>query len=117
MAQSVKLADEIMADTRKEAERQSRSVAGQITHWIKIGRAIERSKSFDYHRINAALDADLSPDRLTSEEQEVWFEEFAAKMTEPGPQETEFHAKRRKIGRGVGMSNSGDLVYGDMQDS
>lgn len=39
MAQSVKLSDEIMAFIRKEADLQSRSVAGQITHWVNIGRA------------------------------------------------------------------------------
>ena len=39
MAQSVKLADDIMALVRREADLHSRSVAGQITHWLKIGRA------------------------------------------------------------------------------
>ncbi|MBS3652065.1 hypothetical protein KEU06_26015, partial [Pseudaminobacter sp. 19-2017] len=34
MAQSVKLADDIMALVRREADLQSRSVAGQIAHWL-----------------------------------------------------------------------------------
>ena len=111
MAQSVKLADDIMAEIRKESKLQSRSVAGQITHWVRIGRMIEKSKAFDYKRIRDALEGKLSPDALTPGEQDVWFDQFTAKMTEPGAQENAFHAKRRKLGRGVGMSKSGELVY------
>lgn len=51
MAQSIKLSDEVMALVRREADLQSRSVAGQITHWLKIGRAIERSGTFDHARL------------------------------------------------------------------
>lgn len=111
MAQSVKLADEIMAEIRKESKLQSRSVAGQITHWVRIGRMIEKSEAFDYKRIRDALEGTLSPDALTPGEQDVWFDQFTAKMTEPGTQENAFYAKRRKLGRGVGMSKSGELVY------
>ena len=53
MAQSVKLGDELMNLVRRESALQSRSVAGQITHWARIGRAIDRSGNFDHAR-NAA---------------------------------------------------------------
>ena len=55
MAQSVKLSDDVMALVRRESELQSRSVAGQITHWLRIGRAIEKSGNFDHapHRRGA----------------------------------------------------------------
>lgn len=111
MAQSVKLADNIMAVVRRESNLQSRSVAGQITHWVNIGRAIEKSSAFDYRRINSALEAVLSPDDLTAEEQEVWFTQFAADMTVPSSEEHAHYTKRRKLGRGVGLSESGKLVY------
>ncbi len=111
MAQSVKLTDEIMAYVRRDAARQSRSVAGQVTHYIRIARVIEKSKTFDYQRIDQALDAELSPDDLTSEEQEVWFDQFATQMTKPGQQEKAFYNKRKKLGRGVGMKSSGELIY------
>ena len=113
MAQSVKLADNVMSIVRRESGLQSRSVAGQITHWINIGRAIERSNSFDYHHINAALAGDLSPDELSAEEQEVWFAQFADDVTEPTTQEQEFFAKRRELGRGVGLNDQGNLIYQD----
>jgi len=111
MAQSVKLSDNVMTYVRKESSLQSRSVAGQVTHWINIGRAIEKSGSFDFRRVNNVLRAALSPDELTPEEQEVWFEQFTAEMTEPTEEEVAFFAKRRKLGRGVGMSDLGELIY------
>lgn len=111
MAQSVKLADSVMRFVRKESSLQSRSVAGQITHWINIGRAIEKSGSFDYRRISAALEGEASPDALTPEEQEVWFAEFSDQMTEPSTKEEAFFARRRSLGQGVGLSDTGELVY------
>jgi hypothetical protein len=111
MAQSVKLNDEIMSVVRRESGLQSRSVAGQITHWINIGRAIEKSSAFDYQRISAALSAELSPDELSPEEQEVWFSEFAEDVTAPTTQEEAFYAERRTLGRGVGMNDKGELIY------
>lgn len=43
MAQSIKLSDKEMDILRKEAALSSRSLAGQAEHWLRIGRAIERS--------------------------------------------------------------------------
>jgi len=111
MAQSVKLSDDVMSVVRRESGLQSRSVAGQITHWINIGRAIEKSSSFNYQHITAALTSDLSPDGLSAEEQEVWFAQFAEDVTEPTCQEEAFFAERRQLGRGVGLNDKGDLTY------
>lgn len=111
MAQSVKLADDIMSVVRREFGLQSRSVAGQITHWINIGRAIEKSGTFDYQHISAALAGALSPDALSAEEQEVWFAQFAEDVTAPTSREQAFFAERRQLGRGVGLNDKGALVY------
>ncbi len=111
MAQSVKLADEIMSLVRREAELHSRSVAGQITHWLKIGRAIEHSGSFDYARITAALDGRLDTTRLGAEEETAWLDAFTEKMAHPSEAEEAFFAKRQALGRGVGLDAGGNLVY------
>lgn len=111
MAKSVKIADDVMALVRRESALQSRSIAGQIAHWIRIGRAIERSDTFDYQRIRSALEASLSPDDLSAEEQEVWFGEFAEATTEATEQELAFFAERSRLGRGVGLDDAGELVY------
>lgn len=111
MAQSVKLSDDVMSVVRRESGLQSRSVAGQITHWLNIEGAIERSGSFDYQHINAALSAELAPDLLSAEEQEVRFAQFADDVTSPTDCETAFYEQRRQLGRSVGLNDKGDLVY------
>lgn len=111
MAQSVKLADEIMALVRREADLQSRSVAGQITHWLKIGRAIEHSGSYDHARITAALEGKLDTTALTEEEDIAWLDAFTEKMGQASEEEEAFHDKRRKMGRGVGLDAGGNLIY------
>lgn len=111
MAQSVKLADDVMRRARRESALQSRSVAGQITHWINIGRAIEQSPAFDYAQISATLQGGQSPDELSAEEQEVWFAQFADDMADPSDAETQFYENRVSLGQGVGMSDNGDLVF------
>ncbi|OSP54110.1 hypothetical protein [Pseudoruegeria sp. SK021] len=113
MAQSVKLADDVMSVVRRESGLQSRSVAGQITHWINIGRAIEKSGTFDYQHISAALAGELSPDALSAEEQDVWFAQFSEDVTEPISGEEVFYAERRQLGRGVGLNDNGALVYAE----
>lgn len=113
MAQSVKLGDDIMALVRREADLRSRSVAGQLTHWVRIGRAIERAGNFDYARITAALEGRLDTTELGEEEEAAWLDEFTAKMAEPSAAETAFFGKRTRLGRGVGLDAGGNLIYAE----
>ena len=116
MAKSVKFADDTLVDdARAESEVQSRSLAGQITHWARIGRAIERSGSFDHTRLSRVLAGELETTALTAEEKAVWSERFLAKMSEPGPGEEAFFAELRKSGKAVGLDTSGKIVYADAQ--
>jgi len=116
MSHSVKLSDALVTAARQESSIQSRSLAGQLTHWINIGRAVEKSGSFDYQRIQSVLEADASPDTLSAEEQEVWFARFGEQMTEPSAKEEAFFARRRQLGQGVGLTESGALIYEDAAD-
>lgn len=111
MAQSVKLADDIMALVRREAELHSRSVAGQISHWLKIGRAIEHSGRFDHARITAALEGKLDTSQLEEAEEAAWLDAFTEKMGHPSEAEEALHARRQALGRGVGLDAGGNLVY------
>ena len=111
MAQSVKLADDIMALVRREAELHSRSVAGQISHWLKIGRAIEHSGRFDHARITAALEGKLDTSQLEEAEEAAWLDAFTEKMGRPSEAEGALHARRQALGRGVGLDAGGNLVY------
>lgn len=113
MAQSIKLGDDIMQLVRRESELQSRSVAGQITHWLRIGRAIERSGRFDQARINAALAGELESAALSDEEHEVWLDSFVQQMGDAAAEEEPFFAARQRLGLGVGLDEGGNLVRGD----
>lgn len=110
MAQSIKLADDIMTIVRRESELQSRSVAGQVAHWVRIGRAIEKSGNFDHARITAALAGEIDTTELTSEENDVWLDRFVEKMGQPRPEEEAWFARRRQLGLGVGLDAAGNLV-------
>ncbi len=111
MAQSVKLADDVMALVRREAELHSRSVAGQITHWLRIGRAIEHSGAYDHARISAALEGRIDTAQLGVDEEVTWLDAFTEKMGRPSQAEEAFYAQRRSLGRGVGLDVGGNLIY------
>lgn len=110
MAQSIKLADDIMKLVRRESELQSRSIAGQIAHWVRIGRAIEKSGNFDHARITAALAGNIETTDLTDEEKDVWLDSFVEKMGQPGADEDAFFIRRQQLGLGVGLDEGGNLV-------
>ena len=111
MAQSVKLADDVMAAVRKAAELHSRSVAGQLTHWVRLGRAIELSGAYDHARVTAALEGRLDTVELREEEAIAWLDAFTEKMSTPNPAELDFFAKRQKLGQGVGLDAVGNIIH------
>jgi hypothetical protein len=41
MAQPVKLPDDLVLDARLTGEASERSIAGQVEHWARLGRAVE----------------------------------------------------------------------------
>ena len=102
MPQSVDLSDDLLALARREAQRQGRSVADQIAHWARIGRAIEASESFDHKKIEAALSGRMTTSELTLTEKAVWLDSFTDGMGQPGPDEEAFYARRRELGLGEG---------------
>ncbi|MEL6364104.1 MAG: hypothetical protein AAFR11_04615 [Pseudomonadota bacterium] len=110
MAQSIKISDQEMDIIRVEAELSSRSIAGQVTHWMKIGRAIERAPEFTYEYVRQALAAEKSPDALTGEEQTVYIDELLAAVSVETPTQAAFFEKRREAGLGVGADETGEIV-------
>lgn len=111
MAQSIKIADDEMDLIRKEAELSSRSIAGQVTHWMRIGRSIERAPEFTYEHVREALDGKRSPDALTGEEQVVFIDELLSEAAEDTEEQKAFFEARRKKGLGVGLDDSGEIVH------
>jgi len=116
MAKSVKFANgSFIDDARAVSGIQGRSLAGQIMHWARIARAIERSGSFDYTRISRVLAGELETAVLTAEEKAVWSERFLEKMSEPGPAEEVFFTDLRKCGKAIGLDASGNIVHAGAQ--
>ncbi|WP_071796235.1 TA system antitoxin ParD family protein [Natronohydrobacter thiooxidans] len=111
MAKSVKLADGMMVAVRREAVLHRRTVAGQITLRIRLGRAIEQSGAYDHARVTAALEGRLDTVALRDEEVAAWLNAFTKKMSAPTVDEKTFFAKRRKLGLGVGLDAAGKLVH------
>lgn len=96
---------------RRKAELYSRSVAGQITHWLRLGQAIEQSGVYDHARVTAALDGRLDTVELREEEAIAWLDAFTEKMSGPSPTEQAFFAKRQKLGRGLGLDAAGNIAH------
>ncbi len=111
MAQSIKLPEAEMAILRAESALQSRSIAGQAEHWLRIGRAVEKSGVFDYGRIRETLEGRRDADTLSAEEQEVFFDEFADAMWETTPEQDAFFTARQRDGLGVGLDENDNLIY------
>jgi len=98
MAKTVKLNDDIVDVARREAMLQGRSLGEQISHWARIGRAVEASGKLDYTKISAVLAGEMETRELSSEEKSVWADRFTVLMGEPGPEEEAFFADLRRRG-------------------
>jgi hypothetical protein len=110
MARSIKIPEEEMELLQREAKLASRSIAGQVTHWLRIGRSIERAPDFNYAHIREALQACRSPDALTSQEQAVYVDELMDIAAAETPEQAVFYAGRRKAGLGVGADKADKIV-------
>jgi hypothetical protein len=67
----VRLDAEITDAARVAAERMSRSVAQQVSHWARIGRELERAKDVSADEIRRVLDGERSYDSVSAKEQAV----------------------------------------------
>lgn len=99
MAKTVKLDDDLMDAVGREAQIMSRSLAGQVRHWVRIGMSIERSRFFDQSNVADALRGRLSPDALTAEEQEAYVDSLLEAARDGTPEQEKFFARRRALAR------------------
>jgi len=82
----------------------SRSVSGQLAHWVNIGRIIEQSPSFDMTRVEAALKAEIDVDTLSAEELDVFHERFFATMGDVTETSEAFYANLAEEAKALGYS-------------
>lgn len=99
MPTAIKISDEFVRLARSEGEIMGRSIAGQVEHWARLGRAIERAPGFGYERIRAVLSARASFDDLTADEQDVALGELEAHLEDlPRDRDAAFFASLRAAG-------------------
>ena len=103
MSKTVKIDDDLMELIGSEARMMSRSLAGQVRHWVRIGMSIERSRFFDQARVVDALNGRLGPDALTTPEQEAYVDALFDLARTGTPEQERFFADRRERGLGAGM--------------
>ena len=68
MPTAIKLSDRFVGLARGEGKVMGRSIAGQVEHWARLGRAVERAAGFDYERVRRVLEAQVSFDELSADE-------------------------------------------------
>lgn len=103
MAKTIKIDDELMEVIGREAETMSRSLAGQVRHWVRIGMSIEKSRFFDQARVVEALSGKLSPDALTAGEQEAYVDGLFHAARSGTPEQGKLFAERKARGLGAGL--------------
>lgn len=103
MAKTIKIDDELMEVIGREAEMMSRSLAGQVRHWVRIGMSIEKSRFFDQSRVVEALSGKLSPDALTAGEQEAYIDNLFDAARSGTSEQRKLFAGRKAEGLGVGL--------------
>lgn len=67
----VRIDQDLYDDASCTASVQSRSIAQQIAHWARIGRALEASPQFDARSVHQVLAGTMRYDDLGSREQAV----------------------------------------------
>ncbi len=68
MGHAVKVSSDLVMAAEQEARVWSRSMAGQIEHWARLGRALEAQPDVDLARIRAVLTGTLAFDTLNVNE-------------------------------------------------
>jgi len=102
MPSAIKLSDAFVEIARREGRVMGRSIAGQVEHWARLGRAIERAPGFSYDRVHAALAARGSIDDLTADEQAVALAALEEHLENlPRDRDAAFFARLRATGAPV----------------
>ena len=112
MNHAVRISEPEMKELRKAAQINSRSIAGQAEHWMRIGRAVERDPGVAYSRIERALRGlqPLDLDSLGADEQEAFLDRFEDAALAPTPAQRAFYAEMKRKGGIVGMDKDGNLI-------
>ncbi len=104
MGRSIKIADELFEAVEASSQAFSRTLAGQVSHYIRIGQAVESLLSHD-------MVARILRAKSSSAEDASALDALSAIAKDPSAEEVEFHIERQLRGLGVGLDDKGNLVY------
>ena len=111
MPESIRISDAAFLELKAEKTVSKRSLGAQAEYWMNIGRAIERSSSFNNSKIKKALLGQLDPIELSAEEDAVYISQFMNQMKSVTPEQEDFFNKQKENGVGVGLNDDNELVY------
>jgi hypothetical protein len=104
---SVKLKADLVDDARKEAELFNRSVAGQIEHWVRLGKALEGASGVSIDRVRETLQGRLKLEDLSLEEHDAVMDIW---LGNPSDQEVAAYAALAELPGAVGTDEKGRLI-------
>lgn len=107
---SVKFADAFVEEARREAQVFNRSVAGQIEHWARLGRALEGTPEFSTERIRATLMGRLQIEQLSAVERRAVLDSMFFWLGNPSPEEKDEYAALADLQGAVGTDKKGRIV-------
>jgi hypothetical protein len=96
---TVKLSSQLVDEARREAELLHRSIAGQIEHWARLGRAVENTEGFSLDRVRRALAGELKIETLGDDEQDAFFADLGGAFEAPSPELEAGYARLGERGR------------------
>ena len=110
MVASLKIPDDEMAFLREAAELNSRSLAGQAAHWIRLGRAVENNPHMTVSRVQRALRGEVAVSELTETEQEGYLDGLGAFLRKPSAVEDAIFDEIRRDWEGVTIDQDDKAV-------
>ena len=108
--ESIRISDKEFSTLKAAKQIGNRSIGGQAEHWMKIGRAIEKSSAFSYQHIQDALTGDYNPEELTPEEDAVFVDEYMDSLLTPTAEQDSFFTQRKKDKLGVGLDAKNNII-------
>ncbi|MFO1014923.1 MAG: hypothetical protein U1E50_14285 [Caulobacteraceae bacterium] len=89
---SIKVSRAFVEEARREAELLNRSLASQIEHWAKLGRAFENTPGVGIDRVRAALEGKQPLQGLTDGEQDQYYDLLTDSFENPSKDVREAYA-------------------------
>lgn len=107
---SVKFSDAFVEQARREAELFNRSVAGQIEHWARLGRALEGAPEFSTERVRETLMGKLKIEELGASERRAVLGSMFSWAANPSDKERDEYAALAELPGAVGTDKKGRIV-------